>query len=368
LGVLSLVSCLALAPSPARAQSPPATPSAGGSATQQPATPAGGEQDLWRWAKPWEWNPYKDLKPFRDLPYYEPLRAEPRAARILLLIPAWSDEFPHSEKPGTRFAWQIVLGRELPIIAASSQRLDGPTDTNNWGLGLWIPVSFHVIEDFKDESAPIVDTDYRFGFMLKFQYGVTDNVHLGVRFVPWAHESTHLGDEYTIVAVRRFGDAFERVNVSYEYREYGISLEGEGLFRENDNWIVRHGGITPWGTDGYYSNHLLGTAEPVLTPSLKNYEPSLGFEYRLPEWRGRQTYASLDLRHKLVYNYHQTPDNPERQQWSWTLQVGRTVPDNTSGAPLKQYFFQLYRGVNPYGQLRSQSDYWSAGFGWVFGR
>jgi hypothetical protein len=23
--------------------------------------------------------------------------------------------------------------------------------------------------------------------------------------------------------------------------------------------------------------------------------------------------------------------------------------------------------VNPYGQLRSQGDYWSAGFGWVFG-
>jgi len=50
------------------------------------------------------------------------------------------------------------------------------------------------------------------------------------------------------------------------------------------------------------------------------------------------------------------------------LQLGRAVPANTKGVPLKQYFVQIYRGVNPYGQLRSQADYWSAGFGWVFGQ
>ena len=77
---------------------------------------------------------------------------------------------------------------------------------------------------------------------------------------------------------------------------------------------------------------------------------------------------SLDARHKLVYNYHQTAASPERQQWSYSLQLGRAVPENTKGVPLKQYFVQIYRGVNPYGQLRSQADYWSAGFGWVFGQ
>jgi hypothetical protein len=30
-------------------------------------------------------------------------------------------------------------------------------------------------------------------------------------------------------------------------------------------------------------------------------------------------------------------------------------------------FFQISRGVNPYGQLRSQRDFWSAGLGFVFG-
>jgi len=299
-------------------------------------------------------------KMFRDLPFYEPLRAE-RAARVQLLIPAWSDEFPHSVNPGSRFAWQVTLGREIPIVAVSSQVADGAMDPKEWGIGLWTPVSFHMIEDFKDDSNPIVDTDYRFGAMVKFQYGVSETLRLGVRYVPWAHESTHLGDEYTILAL-----PFERINVSYEYQEYGISLEGSDLFTEGDDWIARHGGIIPWGPDGYYSDHLLESDDPVLTPSHKNYEPSFGFQYLLPEWRGRQSYLSFDLRDKLVYNYHQSAGNPERRQWSWNLQVGRTAPANSRSA-LKDYFVQIYRGVNPYGQLRSQADYWSVGFGWVFG-
>lgn len=303
-------------------------------------------------------------KLFRDAPYFEPLLAEPRPARIMLLIPAWSKQFPHSVEPGNRFAWQISLGEELPILTLSDQVADGPLNPGRWGLGLWIPISFHVVEDFKDPSAPIVDTDYRFGFMVKFQKRY-DNLRLGIRFVPWNHESTHLGDEYTILASR--DPAFERINVSYENWEYGVSLEGEGLFSEGDTWKVRQGGRKPWGSDGYYSDHLLGSDDKTLTPSVANFEPSLGVEYRFSEWRGRQTYVSADTRYQTVYTYHQTPTNPEQRQWSWNWQVGRAVPEGTKGTPLKQYFVQVYHGVNPYGQLRSQRDYWSAGFGFVFG-
>ena len=305
-----------------------------------------------------------DSRVFRDAPYYEPLLAEPRPARTMLLIPAWSKAFPHSVQPGSRFAWQISLGDEFPIVTISDQRLEGPLNPRRWGFGLWIPISFHVIEDFKDTSNPIVDTDYRFGFMLKFQKRF-ENLQLGLRFVPWNHESTHLGDEYTILASR--DPAFERINVSYENWEYGVSLEGGGLFTDGDSWKARTGGRKPWGKDGYYSDHLLGSEEPTLTPSIANFEPSIGGEYRFDEWRSRQTYLSADARLQTVYTYHQTIDHPERRQWSWNVQLGRAVPEGTKGVPLKQYFVQFYRGVNPYGQLRSQKDYWSAGVGFVFG-
>jgi hypothetical protein len=304
---------------------------------------------------------------FRNLPFYDALRAEHHAARNKLLIPAWSKEFPQSENTGRRFAWQVHLGAELPIVAVSTSSIDDRMEPGEWGFGLWTPVSFHMIEDFKDDSNPIVDTDYRFGAMLKFQYGLRDQLRLGIRYVPWAHESTHLGDEYVIIAQRpTLVPPFERINVSYEYQEYGVSFEGQGLFKSDDEWTVRHGGIIPWGSDGYYSDHLLGSDDPVLTPSRKNYEPSFGVQYLLPPWRGRQAYVSFDLRDKLVYNYHQSAGNPERRQWSWNLHIGRTLERNDRKA-LEDYFVQFYRGVNPYGQLRSQADYWSFGFGWIFG-
>ena len=307
------------------------------------------------------------VKAFRDFPWYEPLRAEPHEGKVQLLIPAWAKEFPHSVEPGTRFSWQITLGREIPIVAVTPQIADanGRMDPKTWGIGLWTPVHFHVIEDFKDPSAPIVDTDYRFGAMVKFQYGLSKTRWLGIRYTPWAHESTHLGDEYTIVAPM-VDPAFERVNVSYEYQEYGISFEASDLLSEGDDWTFRHGGIIPWGSDGYYSDHLLTSDEPTLTPSKKNYEPSFGVEFLMPEWRDRQTYFSFDLRDKLIYNYHQTPESPETRQWSFNLQIGRTAPANERRA-LKDYFIQFYRGVNPYGQLRSQKDWWSIGIGWTFG-
>ena len=300
---------------------------------------------------------------FADQPYFEPLKADPRAARMTLIVPAWSKEFPHSEEPGTRFVWQITLGRELPIAGWRAEALDGRVGNKKWGFGLWIPASFHMIEDFKDESAPIVDTDYRFGFMTKFQFGLTEDSWLGVRFTPWAHESTHLGDEYVIIAQRKPG--FERTNPSFEYWEYGISYErslGNGML------TLRNGGLNLHGDDGYYSDHLLGSDEPTLTPSQKNFEPIFGIEWRGWQRGERELFVSLDLRHKLAYKFHRAPGEEETKHWSYGLAIGRTLPEDSGNVPMKDYFFYLYRGVNPFGQLREQKDYWFAGIGWTFGR
>jgi hypothetical protein len=298
---------------------------------------------------------------FKDLPYYEPLKADPRAARISLIVPAWSKEFPHSFEPGNRFVWQITLGRELPIFGVRTQTDDGRAGVGEWGAGLWIPVSFHMIEDHKDESAPIVDTDYRYGFMTKFQYGINETSWLGVRLTPWAHESTHLGDEYTIIAQR--DPDFKRINPSFEYLEYGISYER--MFGEN-MLTIRHGGISLHGDDGYYSDHLLGEP-PTLTPSEKNFEPSFGVEWRGWQRGNRDFFASLDLRHKLAYEPHRAPGEEESKHWSLSLALGRTVPEGTGNIPLKDYFIYFYKGVNPFGQLREQKDFWFAGIGWTFG-
>ena len=299
-----------------------------------------------------------------DRTYYEPLLAEQRAARMLIVFPAWAKQFPDSQKPGNRFAWQIALGREIPLFGWQTERVGlQPFSKGKWGIGFWTPVAFHMIEDFKDESNPIVDTDYRLGTMVKFAIGLDDRSWLSARYAPWAHESTHLGDEYTIFALNN--PAFERVNVSYEYQEYGVSYAR--AFDRNSLLTVRHGGIILWGDDGYYSVYLLGSTTPTLSPSEKNYEPSFGFEYRFPAPRGaaRQFIWSLDFRNRLEYSFHHPPGSGEHRRPTWTIAFGRTglVADRRF---LRSYFGYFTYGVNPFGQLREQYPWWSAGIGWVF--
>jgi hypothetical protein len=305
---------------------------------------------------------------FADRPYYEPLLAEQRAARTLILFPAWAHEFPHSAEPGTRFAWQITLGREIPLIGWQSESISQQNlSKGKWGIGLWTPVAFHMIEDFKDESAPIVDTDYRFGSMVKFEYGLTNDSWLSVRYVPWAHESTHLGDEYTIVASR--SATFERVNVSYEYQEYGLSYER--TFGHDSLLSVRHGGIILHGSDGYYSDHLLNSNVQTLSPSKKNYEPSFGFEYRFPAATAvgspgpRPFVVSADFRSRLQYSFHHPASGEEHRRPTWTVAIGQAVVPGDRRT-LRSYFGYFTRGVNPFGQLREQYPWWSAGIGFVF--
>ncbi len=80
------------------------------------------------------------------------------------------------------------------------------------GFGLWVDVSFHMIEDMgKDPSNPIINTDYRFS-LAKLKYYRVVSVSppttganpvrrwksFAVRADLYHHESTHLGDEFVI--------------------------------------------------------------------------------------------------------------------------------------------------------------------------
>ena len=74
---------------------------------------------------------------------------------------------------------------------------------------------------------------------------------------------------------------------------------------------------------------------------------------------------SVDVRDKLVYAYHLPAGEKESKKLTWSIALGRTELEG-SRKLLRQYFLHFYTGVNPYGQLRSQRDYWSIGLGWIF--
>jgi len=223
--------------------------------------------------------------------------------------------------------------------------------------------------------------------MLKAKAGLCDNCRLfgvlpsgdwtGAVRAQGFHESTHIGDEYTIAARRLFPAEFARVNVTYEALDLGLSLES--LLGETHPFKLRGGVIALLDPGaGYYHTDTLETAGQVLTGSHNRAEPYAGVEYRnnrnecgsvLPRWACR-FYVSVDARHKTVYSYFKpSDDTPEPKQWSVNTVVGfwragQTADDQTAVAP----YVRFYYGVNPFGQFRSQRDYMLFGLGFHLDR
>ena len=304
--------------------------------------------------------------------------AEPRAAIVNLTAVAISDEFPFNLEPGRRRIWDLSLGKEIPLVGGDLGNRDGVIlpAKGEWGWGIWLPVGFHMAEDFKDPSVPILNTDYRFAAMFKSQWGLSDPENLdaplsriGFRFQV-GHESTHLGDEFSLNARNNHTD-FLRVNVSYEYWEYGLSFETDPGAH---TLIFRHGGIGLLRPDqGFYSNTLLETPDPnrpTIFRSVNNFEPSFGFEWKYNEivLRAFAPFVSADVRHKAIYDYHKTSASArEDKQFSINLLIGIRQPkENYLPSFNPNIYFRFYHGVNPHGQFRSQRDYTLVGVGIQF--
>jgi hypothetical protein len=275
--------------------------------------------------------------------------------------------------PGRRLAWDVSVGHEFPIVGWQSNRDYSDTGVaKGWGFGLWFPIAFHMIEDMgKDPSAPILDTDYRFSGQLKLQYGFSGgklgktNSHVGLRF-QFGHESTHVGDEFTINATRAYGGKFMRVNVSYEYYDLAAAFEpnfgGDGQHKTR----IRGGVIWLWHPDrGWYSEDvLLQPFGEMIARSRRNYEPYFGLEYshalkKFP-LKNVSLIASADIRSRVIYQYVPVLTHDEPTQVSVNLISGLQQKRTRIWPTL---YLRYYHGVNPNGQFRSQSNYTLFGFG-----
>ena len=196
-----LTGVLLLAPGLVRAQSTPAAERAPASgaviSVPQPAAVK----------RPWrnEW--------FRDRDYFDPLIAEPRAPQIAFTFPAWIPELQYLGRAGhAPRVGSEPRPRDSDLRARQLRRRHARDSKGSQGFGLWVDVSFHMIEDMgKDPSNPIINTDYRFS-LAKLKYYRVVSVSppttganpvrrwksFAVRADLYHHESTHLGDEFVI--------------------------------------------------------------------------------------------------------------------------------------------------------------------------
>lgn len=298
--------------------------------------------------------------------YFDPLRAGVRAAQTSVLFPAVSDPVEFAPDRSDFLAWDISLGTEIPILGRESAPAVGPMPRGGWGVGLWLPISFHMIENLSDEesSRPIVNTDYRFSAMLKVVWQGWRTTALQGR-LSLGHESTHLGDEFSILAVRRSPETFRRVNVSHEDVAYGVGVRHlleEVPWLGQTELLVRHTGVYPINP-GYYSPELSEVQIDSVTAPHRKYQWGVGAQ-AVPEeaWR---PWISLELRNRIVYGYDRpTAHLPEETKLSMNLLVGtRTETFATGPAASFELYARLYHGVNPAGQFRNDPSYTLYGAG-----
>lgn len=309
---------------------------------------------------------------FEDRQYYEPLIAGVREPHISALALAWADRMSFMvDDQSPRQVWDIDLGAELPLFGWESRSdLNGPIPEGAVGFGLWLPIDFHMIEDFVDDSGPIVNTDYRFGLMAKVRRGLADEKAWAIRVFA-GHESTHLGDEFSLVGQRRYPREFERINVSWEFLDVGALYEWPAA---RSAWNARVGAtMTLPFRDTYYSTSpgsITHSPRGPVTESKNWIDPYAGLEVvwveLIPKRRsvGYDLYISTEVRWRSVYDYHKTEsDAAEDRQASLNVILGIKETGRGRGIGRASPFVRFYNGVNPHGQFRNQKNYTELGIG-----
>lgn len=298
---------------------------------------------------------------FEDRGYYDPLVAGVREAHISAAVGLADAVAFQVEDQARRPSWDIDVGAELPLFGWDSARPEFLT-RGVWGVGLWFPIDFHMIEDFVDDSNPIINTDYRFGLMLKAQYDLSSSARLGLRAFA-GHESTHLGDEFSVLGQAAHPGTFERINVSWEFLDLGLLY---GKYAEAITWTAR-GGVTstlPFADSYYSTDDQSVTFSPMgpVTESSNWIDPYAGLEVER-EGETVTGYGSTEVRWRTVFDYHKTSaDASEDRQLSFNLIVGLRKTGR-SALGRSSAFLRLYHGVHPHGQFRNQPDFTFIGFG-----
>ncbi|MGH7460612.1 MAG: DUF1207 domain-containing protein [Longimicrobiales bacterium] len=309
---------------------------------------------------------------FEPKSYYDPLSAGVRDANVAALGLAFSDSFSHQVKTKSpRQVWDIDLGIELPIIGWESQRGVNSMPVGAFGVGFWIPIDFHMIEDFEDDSKPIINTDYRFGGMFKLQYRKAAQTFLSTRLFI-GHESTHLGDEFSLAGQREHPGTFERINVSWEYIDLGVQYQRD--FPDRGHTLRARLGLTttvPFN-DSYYSVDAASATQSAIGPVIESHnsiDPYFGFEYVIDNVLAKASgsgawsvYLSTEIRYRSVYDYHRaSADVAEDRQPSINVVLGIQKPGGRFDRVSP--FLRIYQGVNPHGQFRNQKGFTLVGAG-----
>lgn len=257
------------------------------------------------------------------------------------------------------------------------------------GKSAWWSVSFplyaNIWIDFTEPiTGPVLNTDFRYSL---FEINYVQEINwkfvknFAVKWIPFSHESTHIGDELTIY--RSINDfPIVRVDVSYESTEFMLSLN-DPAGSSGTNYAFRMGSrilLTP--RLGYYRMSSYEGNTSKLNKSRKWFEYYFQYQFQHPigsiNGNPLQFVVSSELRNRIQYGYPYYMDDPERKagliemevreqrRWCYNGYAGLALPLSEKTGTRIGLYLRYYHGINPHGQFRNIPSYQFAGLSLIF--
>ena len=267
------------------------------------------------------------------------------------------------------------LGISIPVYTKNF-------NNNRFGWALSIPAHWQLwLDVFEKTTAPVLNTDYNAAvieakFIQRLNHKYFHNY--SVKFVPFYHQSTHLGDELTIYRMEQ-KLALTRVNVSYCYWELSLWIN-ESERRTGKNHSFRGSFMHLLNPEkGWYSIRPQEGNTNLVIPEKRPYEFYLQYQLQTGKYflsSGKfQNVLSIEVRNRPKYNYpcfiHRDgmwddEKSNGASQWNFNLYYGWRIIQEAFPYHNLGVGIQAYMGGNPHGQFRDISGYRYVGLTMVF--
>ena len=308
--------------------------------------------------------------------YFRPIIADVRTSQNhLRLYKAPAVPFSNSTSEGNHWFIDSGFGERFSFLGYSF-RPPNPEPLRNAGVSLFVDGASHLLIDLNTKSRDVINADYRIGMGLALRPPFWSFLALRGRFI---HESSHLGDEYSLFASRQA--EFRRFNVSYEAAEVYAAVDrpapglASGQPQQLISYVRAFAGLRHLYTKGY--DGFTGQFEPagsIFLVSQKEFHVGGEMYFRgwpMPDqragagwWSGLLSFQNVFIATDFKRENRLDPQTPERV-WSVNAIVGVIYGEAfaRSGGRTVRWELSYYNGINPHGQFRKDDlSYWGFNF------
>ncbi|MDR0812310.1 MAG: hypothetical protein LBN23_08610 [Paludibacter sp.] len=289
-----------------------------------------------------------------------------------------SAEYDYDKTGAARRDFIIAdLGLQIPLWS-------GYFSNKTFGVALELPFAIQTWMDmYQKSTAPLLNSGFMFGapeitFLQNFRKPFLGIKNYSVKWGPFMHECTHIGEELALFRQRE-NLAVNRTNPSYFYSDLVITLNAIGD-SPKENHGFRFGWWAMYNHDwNWYQTFADECDESKVSKPTKNFnEYFLQYQYQSKAFFSNfQGILSGEIRNKqrYIYPFYDLDTNGEwtekqsadERVWCYKFSTGIRY-NNMKNTFFSRFglAFECYYGLNPYGQFRNRRDFLQYGFSLIF--